>query len=534
MNLELSPEELAEWERRTSPERPELEALEDPIWRVANLYQCLTEKGEIVHYVPTPEQRLVIWCILVRGWQRLVIPKARQLGMSLTLAILCVDGLAFQAGFKAALVDKTAPDAEKKMREKIQFAWDRLPEVLKEQLAEKHRSTKLLSVWEPKTEAAESSFEAGINFRGGTVEFLWISEWGAIQDTDRFRSREIQAGALPAVERSANGVCVIETTWKGGLDGELGPIIKEALNTREEDKGPRSWRILFFGWQTCPLYRQSHGYIDQESAKYFAKVETYGVLLDHEQKLWYAEKRRTSKSVRDVMQEYPTIVHECWENVPQGSIYGEYIEAARAQGRIVDFLPDRNTPVDTFWDIGLPINTVCWLIQITPQEIRVLDCIMEEDITMIDRVAKLNAMGHPLRHHYFPHDAGTAQALGEPQIVGFTRILGPGCRIVPAVPRTTHGIEMLQNIFPRLVFHATKCAKALEMLGRYRSERETSTGIARDEPVHDRYSHGADALRQMAQALNGGLVPKSHVVGAHIQIDRPRPRAILAGSGLRR
>ena len=128
------------------------------------------------------------------------------------------------------------------------------------------------------------------------MRWLHISEWGPIQNDPRTRDKsvEIKTGAVPAVERAEDGVCVIETTWKGGLDGEIGPYVNEALSVPDAAKGAKSWRILFFGWQTEPSYRQSHGHIDPVSDEYFRDLARKGVHLTHEQKLWYAEKRRTS------------------------------------------------------------------------------------------------------------------------------------------------------------------------------------------------------------------------------------------------
>lgn len=40
----------------------------------------------------------------------------------------------------------------------------------------------------------------------------------------------------------------------------------------------------------------------------------------------------------------------------------------------------------------------------------------------------------------------------------------------------------------------------MEALCNYRTMRETSTGLARDEPVHDFSSHACDALRVVAEA----------------------------------
>jgi hypothetical protein len=530
---DATPAELAEYQRRTAPvaipdDRLPEEA-GDALWRIANLYSILTDGGEVVHFQPTDEQRLLLICIYLRGWLRVIIPKARQLGFSTLLAIIGLDGLTFRSGFQGALVDKTQQDATKKMQGKVILSWDLLPACIRDTLSVTRKNDSQLSVKEVgNPDAPESNFYGGITYRGGTVEFLWVSEWGWIQDHDRARSREIAAGALPAVERAEYGLCVVETTWSGGLDCELGPFVREALDTPEDKKGPKSWRVLFFPWWTCPIYGQSHGYVDPESAKYFAKLAALGVNLTDGQQRWYAEKRRTSISLRTLKQEYPSVVEECWETVPEGSIYGEMIGTARASGRVVDYFTDRQYPVDTFWDIGLPINTVTWLVQFTPGEIRVVDCLFEQDITMADRVALLSAKGHNYRLHCFPHDAGIVQTGGLSQIAEFQKSLGNGCRLVPRVAEIQHGIDLLQAIFPRLVFNKTTCATALDYLGRYRSVRETSGGLAKTEPVHDRYSHVADALRQMAQAMHAGLIPRAHLIGA---VDNRTAGARDSGNG---
>lgn len=530
----ISPEELAEWDRRTALEPVKMA---DPLWRLTNLYQCLTEDGQAVHFVPTPEQRTVMVAIYIRGWLRIIIPKARQLGISLLLNLIGLDGVVFQDGFSGAWVDKTQPDAEKKKREKFKFAWERLPASIRRELKVETDTNAAFIVRGPKAPGATddppaSTFEFGINFRGGTVEFLVVSEWGTVQNDDRQRSREIKAGAIPAVERAANGLCVVETTWKGGLDGEVGPYVLEALDVPEAQKGPKSWRILFFGWQTCPSYRQSHGYIDPESEKYFAEVEAKGVVLDHEQKLWYAEKRRTATSAKTIKEEYPTLPHECWENMPQGSFYGYAIEAARTAGRIRLFETDR-WPVHTFWDLGLPINTVTWYAQIRPEAILLVDVDLELDIDMTTRAERMRAKGWPYGFHFLPWDAGQKSTLSVPPVAEYAKHLGPNVRVVPQIGRVVDGINLVHKDFPRFVFHSERCKRALEFLSRYRSERETSTGIAKDVPVHDRYSHVADALRQVSQALAAGMIEGGNTVGAAAESEPKIIRAVMGLSSSR-
>ena len=530
---ELTPGELAEYLRRADPARAEgdLEAaMADPVWRLGagKLYKCLDQNGREVTFLPTAEQRLILWCIHGRGWRRLIIPKARQLGMSLVLCLIGLDLALWRSGYKAALVDKTEDDAKKKLREKVLFALDRLPAGCRAPFVIK-ASASGVSFKEAEGEAPESTYEADVSFRGGTVEFLHISEWGEVQMKQRERSREIRDGSLPAVERAADGICVVETTWQGGLDGELGPLVREAQHTPEQHKGPRSWRVLFFPWHTNALYAQAHGHVDAESRGYFAECARLGVHLGEAQQKWYAEKRRTL-GLRAARSQFPTLAHECWETTPEGSIYGALVEQSRAAGRMLAYEPSRSL-VHTFWDIGAPLNTVCWLVQITPGEIRVLDVDMELDLTLQDRFARIQARGWLLGCHYLPHDAGIRQSSGRSQADDFTAVFGPTVRVVPRVHSVWQGIDSLRALWPRLVFRLPACATGLEHLGRYASLRETSSGIAREEPIHDRYSHAADALRQLAQAIDAGMIEGGGSVTGVAAARTEERRAIMGMRG---
>lgn len=551
---EMSPAELAEWDRRTSHKRPhaaifEDECWSDHLWRICNIYMCLSPEGKAVHFVPSPEQRTVIWCIWVLGWQRVVIPKARQLGMSLVLCLMALDQQVFTDGFHCALIDKLPEDAAKKMDEKVKFAFLNLPSEITDGLhvtVDNSKEFTFESLIKPDGVTVTSSFQCGVTFRGGTVKWLHISEWGTIQNDTRTREKsvEIKTGAVPAVERADDGVLVIETTWKGGLDGEIGPYVVEALNTPDDQKGPKSWRILFFGWHTEPSYRQPHGHIDAESAKYFRECEARGLFLTHEQKLWYAEKRRTATNAKTVKEEYPTFVEECWEALVEGSIYGKYIEESRLAGRIIHFMVPKDYPVHTFWDVGHPLNTVTWLVQVTPQQIRMVDVLMEMDMTIQQRAAWLRERGWDYGNHYFPHDSDSDKdSMGLKPITIYRQVLGPTCQVVPVCKSVWDGIGLIRTNFPRIVWccdatekdddistPGARVKRGLDYLKRYRAVRENSTGITKLAPIHDRYSHGASALAQLGLVIGMGRVAHANSVGTREPVDRPPVRVITAGS----
>src|SRR4029450_9133066 len=74
------------------------------------------------------------------------------------------------------------------------------------------------------------------------------------------------------------------------------------------------------------------------------------------------------------------------------------------------------------------------------------------------------------------------------------------CRAVPRTYDVWVGINRLRQMLPRFSFRVPQCEQGLEALCNYRTMRETSTGLARAEPVPAFSSHACDALRVVAEA----------------------------------
>src|SRR5262245_26403832 len=90
-----------------------LEAFRDPCWRLGNLYSIRTRDGSIIKFRPRPQQRQIIDLIYRRGCRRVIILKARQLGFSTLLGVVCADRLCFGMGQQISLVDQTLEDARR-------------------------------------------------------------------------------------------------------------------------------------------------------------------------------------------------------------------------------------------------------------------------------------------------------------------------------------------------------------------------------------------------------------------------------------
>ena len=62
--------------------------------------------------------------LFVRGYKRIIIPKARQIGFSTLLAVVCCDELCFNPGQQISLIDQTLEDARQKLKNVVVLAYD--------------------------------------------------------------------------------------------------------------------------------------------------------------------------------------------------------------------------------------------------------------------------------------------------------------------------------------------------------------------------------------------------------------------------
>ncbi|HEY0725862.1 MAG TPA: hypothetical protein VGD41_18080, partial [Pyrinomonadaceae bacterium] len=475
-------------------EEAALEAFRDPVWRLNSLYSIRTRDGSIIPFRPRQQQQQIIDLIYRQDCRRIIILKARQLGFSTLLGVVCADRLCFGMGQQISLVDQTLEDARQKLRDITLVAYESLDPALKNELPITRSNTGELAVKFVRHEEAKSNtMFAGTHARGGANSFLWVSEWGVIQATDLARSEEILTGALPSV---GDGVCVVETTWKGGRNGHLWSLVKSALETPEDQKGPLDWRVVFFPWQNEPFYCDAIPRpLSEETQRYFADKPD----ITPGQQSWYQRKR--AELGMFIKREYPTMLEECFQAPVEGAIYAEQIDKLRAEGAIRPWIVDNSLLTHTCWDLGSPINTVVWYFQLAgADEIRVVDCDMDLDLTPVERVARMLAKGYLYGSHFLPHDALATQKSGRTFL---SELKEAGLTNLKAVPRTDDvwvGVNRLRQMLPRFSFRVPQCERGLEALCNYRTMRETSTGLARDEPVHDFSSHACDALRVVAEA----------------------------------
>lgn len=491
-------------------------AYADPAWRIYSgaIYKIVI-KGEsegddlVVPFVPNRAQRRFV----KRLHNRNIILKARQLGFSTLICILWLDTALFsKEPMRCGIIAQDREAAEQLFRGKILFAYDNLPEWLRERMpCAKRTATEI------EFDHNKSSIRVATSMRSGTIHRLHVSEFGKICAKFPDKAKEVVTGSIPAVPTS--GLLVIESTAEG-QEGEFYKMTERAKATAETGRPltAKDYRFHFYPWWEEPGYAidPAHIIVSDKDRAYFEKIEAEtGKALNDRQRAWYVATRDSDFSGDDekMWQEYPSTATEAFQVSTEGCFFAEQLAAARKEGRILR-IPQVAAPVNTFWDIGHSGRsdaTGIWFHQRVGMENRFLRYVeWDSGETLSAYVRYLQSTGYVFGKHYLPHDAEHQRLGTDPDknrsIRDMLEELLPGQKF-ETVPRVTDihtGIQAVRNIFPSCYFDEEGCKEGLKKLGGYRKEWDEKHGVWKGTPRHDENSHGADAFRQFGQEADAG------------------------------
>lgn len=484
--------------------RQAVDELGDWRWRLTNLYWIVNESGKKVLFEPNAEQLDLLGNLHSNN----LVLKARQLGFTTLIDILGLDQTIFTPDYSAAIIAHGLAEAGKIFRNKVQFPWKKMPEVVRALNPTVNDSASELVF------KNGSSIYVGTSGRSGTLQFLHISEYGKICRRFPDKANEIKTGSLPAVH--AGGLTFIESTAEG-TGGHFYEMVKEAEKLGDRQPNAMEFKLHFYPWWRKQSYRMDpEGVrIDAEMVEYFAELEKQGISLDAGQKAWYSVKRRLFKD--DMKQEYPSTPEEAFSGAMEERYFGQQMAAARKAGRVKDFAVATNARTNLFLDLGRD-TTAIWFHQYAALEHRFVDYLQDVGKTLDFYAREIQKKGYLLGTIYLPHDGADKSVVTNLSAESEMRRLFPGVtiRIVPRVPQLDMGINAARSSIGTSYFHESACVTGIECLENYRKKWNETLGNWSNEPVHDKYSHGADSYRQFAQGWE-----KSHETETNSDWDKP-------------
>ena len=219
---------------------------------------------------------------------------------------------------------------------------------------------------------------------------------------------------------------------------------------------------------------------------------------------WFPD---TLKDEKDALKSRdPAAYNVVWEGMCRltvdGAIFAREMQMAELDGRITRVPYDASKPVHAIFDLGWSDATAIWFLQFVGMETRLIRYIEGSQLTMTDYLAKMQTYGYIYDTLWLPHDAEnkTLAANGR-SIEEIVKAAGYKTRIIPRTP-IADSINAARTIFRNCYFDRENCHDGLQCLRHYRYDVDPETGQFSKTPLHDHYSHGADAFRMIGLMVN--------------------------------
>ncbi len=267
------------------------------------------------------------------------------------------------------------------------------------------------------------------------------------------------------------------------------------------------WLTFNPGLDTDPVYRR---FVQSPPPKAWVQKMTW------RDNPWFPavlEAERLHLQKRD-----PAEYEHIWEGKPrtvvEGAIYAGEVTKMIEERQVRPVPYDPRLLVHTIWDLGWNDQTSIIFAQRLHSEVRVIDY-EEESFLRYDQWAKrLKDKPYVYGSHWLPHDGGNKTQAGKGISAQDTLkpLLGIKPKLIPRPATKEVPIRAARMMFPRVYADEVKADRLMTCLKRYRRGVPESTGEP-GAPVHDEYSHGADAF--------GGLAMVVDKLGN--ELDRPAP-----------
>lgn len=242
---------------------------------------------------------------------RNIILKSRQLGFSTYEAIDSLDDALFNKNFSAIILNYEQKEAVRIFSDKISFAWDNFPELLRNLYSvDANRANQLTFGF---GDNSSSNIATAAEGRGGTFNRVHITELAKLVKKYPQKASTLIASVMPAVP--VTGRIDIESTAEGS-DGLFYKMFWEAYN-RNSDREllPTEFKAHFYNWQWDEEINDKHVVIPFDQMDQSDKFKEYSEkhkLSPQEISYYYLRFISVNKDWNKMRQEYPTTPEEAF------------------------------------------------------------------------------------------------------------------------------------------------------------------------------------------------------------------------------
>lgn len=460
--------------------------LPSKLWRMNNIYTVKNKQGKMVKFRMNPLQRKIAECV----HNRKIVLKSRQVGISTYHLLYNLDDCIFEDNRTNGVMAQGLTEASE-LLEKCRHAWENLDPRIKDFLGvslETDNTTEYgLS--------NNSKLMVRTSFRSGTLQNLHVSELGKIAARDPKKAKELKTGTFQAIGDDRK--VTVESTAEGRsgyfyeLWSQAEKMLAEGKEFSELDFYP-----IFISWVEDPdCTLKTPQFIDELMGKYFKEIEgLLGIKLTDQQKFFYVAKKRELGD--DITQEYPSTPEEAFSAARDGSYYGNQMKLIRAKRRILPNLYDPNLLVNVSMDLGMNDDFTLVFWQTLNAEVRIIDCYANNGEGIRHYANLLYSKPYKYGEVYGPHDLVVTELTSGKSRKDVFRELGINIRVIKR-QLINDGIEAVRIMLANTWIDAS-CTELIESMDNYTKEWDDRRGVWKNSPLHNEYSHMADAVRYMA------------------------------------
>jgi phage terminase large subunit len=228
------------------------------------------------------------------------------------------------------------------------------------------------------------------------------------------------------------------------------------------------------------------------------------VLVNYNDNPWFPAvlEQERLECKRKYPKDYPNIWEGKCRPAADGAIYYDEMELVQERGQILNLPYDPKLKVHVVVDLGWNDAMSIILVQKNISEIRIIEYIEDTHRKLTDYSQELKEKKYNWGKLFIPHD-GYNERVESPSAYRILKDLGweiPDKSELVEL-NIENGIKATREVFPRCYFDKAKTARLIECLKRYRRNVPRNTNEP-STPMHDQYSHGADAFRYMALAID--------------------------------